>query len=102
MNRLMIGKKFNKALLPGKENFYSDLNMEDITDVDYMHARRVCKDFEIKNQEDIIFCKFAVIHYFQLMYLRTLEIYLLKYINLIMQNVFCFLAEHGKQLQKKD
>ena len=49
MHRLMIGKKFNKALLPGKENFYSDLNMEDITDVDYMHARRVCKDFEIKN-----------------------------------------------------
>ena len=23
--------------------------MEDITDVDYMHAKRVCKDFKIKN-----------------------------------------------------
>ena len=23
--------------------------MEDFTDVDYMHAKRVCKDFEIKN-----------------------------------------------------
>ena len=23
--------------------------MEDITDTDYMHAKRVCKDFEIKN-----------------------------------------------------
>ena len=23
--------------------------MEDITDADYVHARRVCKDFEIKN-----------------------------------------------------
>ena len=23
--------------------------MEDITDGDYMHAKRVCKDFEIKN-----------------------------------------------------
>ena len=23
--------------------------MEDITDADYMHARKVCKDFEIKN-----------------------------------------------------
>ena len=23
--------------------------MEDITDADYMHAKRVCKDFEIKN-----------------------------------------------------
>ena len=23
--------------------------MEDITDVDYMHVKKVCKDFEIKN-----------------------------------------------------
>ena len=23
--------------------------MEDITDVDYMHAKRVCKDFELKH-----------------------------------------------------
>ena len=23
--------------------------MEDITDADYAHAKRVCKDFEIKN-----------------------------------------------------
>ena len=23
--------------------------MEDITDADYMHAKRVCKDFKIKN-----------------------------------------------------
>ena len=23
--------------------------MEDFTDADYMHAKRVCKDFEIKN-----------------------------------------------------
>ena len=25
------------------------MNVEDITDADYMHAKRVCKDFEIKN-----------------------------------------------------
>ena len=25
------------------------LNMEDVTDVDYAYAKRVCKDFEIKN-----------------------------------------------------
>ena len=24
--------------------------MEDITDANYVHAKRVCKDFEIKNQ----------------------------------------------------
>ena len=28
---------------------YSYLNMEDITDADYAHAKKVCKDFEIKN-----------------------------------------------------
>ena len=31
------------------EDFYSHLNMEDITDADYAHAKRVCKDFKIKN-----------------------------------------------------
>ena len=41
-------KKFNETSLPGKEDFYNHLNMEDITDADYVHAKRVCKDFEIK------------------------------------------------------
>ena len=39
----------NETSLPQKEEFYSNLNMEDITDVHYMHAKRACKDFEIKN-----------------------------------------------------
>ena len=34
---------FDKASLPGKEAFYSSLNMEDITDVDHRHAKRVFK-----------------------------------------------------------
>ena len=41
-------EKFNETSLPEKEKFCSNLNMEDITDADYMHAKRVCKDFEIK------------------------------------------------------
>ena len=41
-------KKFNETTLPEKEEFYSNLNMEDITDADDMHAKRFCKDFEIK------------------------------------------------------
>ena len=36
-------KKFNETTLPEKE---------DITDVDYLHAKRVCKDFEMKNLSD--------------------------------------------------
>ena len=40
-------EKFNKTLLPEKEEFYSNLNMKDITDADYMHAKLI--NFEIKN-----------------------------------------------------
>ena len=42
-------EKFNKITLTEKEEFQRNLNMEDITDADYLHAKRVCKDFEIKN-----------------------------------------------------
>ena len=42
-------EKFNETSSLEKEDFYSHLNMEDITDADYVHAKRVCKDFEIKN-----------------------------------------------------
>ena len=41
-------EKFHERTLPEEEEFYSNLNMEDITDADYMHAKRVCKDFEMK------------------------------------------------------
>ena len=36
-------------MLPEKQDFYSHLNIEDITDADYAHAKEVCKDFEIKH-----------------------------------------------------
>ena len=42
-------KKFNDKSLPEKEDFYSHINIEDITDADYAHAKRVCKDFEMKS-----------------------------------------------------
>ena len=41
--------------------------MKDITDVDYAHAKKVCKDSDN---------------------LRTLEICVLKYMNLILKNFF--------------
>ena len=43
-----VWEKFNKPSLPEKEEFYSNLNIEVIRDADYMHAKRVWKDFEIK------------------------------------------------------
>ena len=39
---------FNEILLPQKEEFYSNLNMEDNIDADYMHAKKFCKNLEIK------------------------------------------------------
>ena len=40
---------FSERSLPEKEDFYSHLNIEDITDADYAHAKRVCTSFEIKD-----------------------------------------------------
>ena len=42
-------EKFNETSLPGKDDFYSHLDMEDIIYWDYAHAKRVCKTFEKKN-----------------------------------------------------
>ena len=40
--------KFDETTLPEKEDLLSHLNIEDITDADYAHAKRVCQDFETK------------------------------------------------------
>ena len=45
-------ERFDETLLPDKEVFYSSLNVEDITDVSYRHARRVLKYFNNKNLRD--------------------------------------------------
>ena len=42
-------KKFNDPSLSKKEEFYSNLNMDDITDEDYNNVKRLWEDFEIKN-----------------------------------------------------
>ena len=41
-------EKLNEASLPEKEDFYIDLNVEDITDADYAHIKRVSKRFKKK------------------------------------------------------
>ena len=40
-------EKFDKSSMPDKEAYYSSLNMEDITDVDDRHAKRLLKYFDI-------------------------------------------------------
>ena len=45
-------ERFNETSLPDKEAYYSNLNMEDITDIDYKHAKRVFKNLSNKNLVD--------------------------------------------------
>ena len=48
MNICKIGKNLMKHRCQRKD-FYSHLNIEDISYADYAHAKSICKDFEIKN-----------------------------------------------------
>ena len=42
-------RKLIETSLPEKDDFYGHLNIEDITDADFVYAKRVCKDIERKN-----------------------------------------------------
>ena len=45
-------EKLSEISLPNKEDFYSNLNMEDISDIDYRHANNVFKRFKLENLGD--------------------------------------------------
>ena len=42
-------ERFNETSLPNKESFYSNLNIENIENIDYRHDNNVFKRFELKN-----------------------------------------------------
>ena len=76
-------KRFNETLLPEKEYFCSNLNMEDITDPNYKQAKKVWYDFEIKNLGYDYDLYVQTIRYYLQIYLETFGINLFKYMNLI-------------------
>ena len=43
---------FNETSLPSKESFYSNLNTEDIDDIDYRHGNNVFNKFKLNNLGD--------------------------------------------------
>ena len=45
-------KKFDEISLPNKKKFYISINMENITDLDYEHAKKLRKEFEMNNLGD--------------------------------------------------
>ena len=42
-------EKFNEISLPSKEDFYGNLNMEDIDDIDYIHGNNAFKGSKLEN-----------------------------------------------------
>ena len=45
-------ERFSETSLPSKEDFYSNLNMEDVSDIDYRRANNVFKGFKLENLGD--------------------------------------------------
>ena len=45
-------ERFNETSLPIKKDFYSNLNIEDIDDIDYRHGNNVFKSFKLENLGD--------------------------------------------------
>ena len=45
-------ERLNEISLPSKESLYSNLNMEDIDDIDYRHGNNVFNKFKLNNLGD--------------------------------------------------
>ena len=45
-------ERFNETSLPSKKEFHSNLNMEDIDEIDYRHGNNVFKSFKLENLSD--------------------------------------------------
>ena len=81
-------ERFYETSLPDKKVFRSELNLEDITDEDYVHGQKVWEMFEIKNlgeNHDLY------VHSNTLLLadvcLKILETNVLKYMNLILRRI---------------
>ena len=76
-------ERFNETSIPAKEDFYSELTLEDISDEDYEHAQKVFKEYctymgdyhDLYVQTDTLFLQ---------MFLKNLEKNALKYMDLIL------------------
>ena len=76
----------NETSLTEKEDYYSNLNMDDITDADSAHGKRVCKDFKIKNLGEYHNLYVQSITLLLTDYLKTFNICVWKYMKLRLLN----------------
>ena len=91
-------KRFNETSLPPKKSFYSKLNFEDISDKDYLHGQKVWDVFEIRNLVEYHDYMFKLIHHCLQIFLKNLEIRVLKYMDLILVISYLHLDQHGKRV----
>ena len=56
-------EKSNETSLRKKEDFYSHLDLKDITDADYAHEKMFVKTLKQKNLENIMIYVFKAIYY---------------------------------------
>ena len=66
-------ERFDENAIPPREAFYSELNLENITDKDYEYVKNVWEVFEIKNLGEYHVYVIAI-HFYLLMCSQTLEI----------------------------
>ena len=74
-------ERFNETSLPNNESFYSNLNMENIENIDYRRGNNVFKIFKLNNLGEYHDLYVQSDTYYLLMYLKILEISVLKYVN---------------------
>ena len=93
-------EKVDETSLPEKYKFYSNLNIQDITDTDYMHAKKVCEDFETTKlgKNHGLYIKSDILLLIDV--LNTLKKCLEKLIIYILQSFFQLLGQNGKQFKK--
>ena len=84
---------FDKTSLSNKKAFYSELYLEDNTDKDCTHVKKVFEKFNLKNVGD--YHDLYVQTYLQ-MYLKTLKTSALKYMNLILPIFYQHQDYNGK------
>ena len=82
-------EKFNETALPPKNDFYSNLNLEDISDKDYTRAKKAWDVFKIKNLVEYhdLYVQSDTLLLAQI-YLKILKTCVLIYMNLI-QYILC-------------
>ena len=91
-------ERFDETSLPDKEAFYSELNLEGITDKDYNHAQKIWKVFEINNlgEYNDLHVQTDTLHSYLQVYLKTLETSALKYMDLILLISYLHQGQCGK------